>query len=322
VEEERFDLMADTYEFCALRLTEFCSANEKQTVHYLHLLHATTLWALNLFIQGSIVFVVWGASNDLERPWSDEVWEQSFGMTLKSAGEELLDAIRSGSKLDFDNSAKLLQKCDEQTGISTDLIYYIMIFIWLTNQMKEFKRVRDWWKMLWEVSPMTLERTTIVDTEKKVVQAMPIWLKVVLFIVVPFAKFVVFVPTTFVGFKFLALQTVAFAVVMKAVALQLVLSIDEMLIQSLALRTATKSISATKILHEKNDDNCGIKYWYDGVGALIYLIGICFFTFLGLEVYYSSLMFFRRSCRSYAAFALSTSSPTLNATKLFAEFLT
>jgi len=307
--EEHFDLAADTYDFFALRLLEFFSKSSKDTTQYLHLLHAFTLWSFNLFLQGCIVLVVWKGSDELEAPWSDAAWQDSFGMTLQEAGQTLLDAVKTGSEIKLDKSADLLKKCKVQTGISTDLIYYVMICIWLVNQFKEFKRCRDWWKCLWEVSPMTEERTTILDEEKKTVQCMPIWLKTLCFFVVPFVKFVVFLPTTFVGFKFLALQ--------------LVLSIDELLISALALRTASKRINVIKIRHMEQDDNCGIKYWYDGVGGLAYLTVICGLTFAGLEIYYGGLMFFRRSCRSYDAFlGQQAQSSSLNITKLFSEILT
>ncbi|CAE8630875.1 unnamed protein product [Polarella glacialis] len=191
-------------------------------------------------------------------------------MTLRGSGDLLRGAVQSSTASEHKG---LLAKCALQNQVPDVLLYYIMIFIWAVSQTKEFKRIRDWMRTIWSVRPLSLDRPYPMTEDKIIIHALSPCMKVIVFLANPLARSLLFIPVTFVGAKFLALQTVPFALVMKAVALQLVLNFDEMMVASLALRKAVAQLTRARFMTPCHERTC-IPYWYDGVGSMFFYIMI------------------------------------------------
>eukprot|EP00442_Polarella_glacialis_P046846 CAMPEP_0115148670 /NCGR_PEP_ID=MMETSP0227-20121206/64010_1 /TAXON_ID=89957 /ORGANISM="Polarella glacialis, Strain CCMP 1383" /LENGTH=365 /DNA_ID=CAMNT_0002558745 /DNA_START=31 /DNA_END=1126 /DNA_ORIENTATION=- len=277
-QEEPFELCEDVYDFFIFRLAEFWSRDGiPDSAPRLHLFHGALLYVTNLFVQGFVIYYVNIAANVEEAKWHDHSWTASFGMTLR------------GSVTASEHKG-LLAKCALQNQVPDVLLYYIMIFIWAVSQTKEFKRIRDWMRTIWSVRPLSLDRPYPMTEDKIIIHALSPCMKVIVFLANPLARSLLFIPVTFVGAKFLALQTVPFALVMKAVALQLVLNFDEMMVASLALRKAVAQLTRARFMTPCHERTC-IPYWYDGVGSMFFYIMIVLFVVGFLEGYYADLMY-------------------------------
>lgn len=305
--KESMAMDPDTYSLLVLRLAEQWSSTDSwwtPTVRWLHLFHALVLYFMNVVVQVLIVCFIWQASEDLVEKWDGAKFERKYNTTLSEAAEQL--ALSAKMRAPMGTTAldlSLLELCAEQLLVPHVALYYVMIFLWVIFQLKEFKKIRDWLTAMYNLPG------PVQDYDKPLVLAgdgdfscaicfMTCWQKAIVFLAVPAAKFAIVLPTTFIGAKFLALQTLPFALVMKAVGLQMILNIDDIFVSALALRVIVARLQKAKIEYPMPEASF-VFWWYDGVGSLCFLSSCIAFVCWLMQDYFADLTFLRTSCRVY-----------------------
>merc|ERR1712176_722053 len=125
-------------------------------------------------------------------------------------------------------------------------------------------------------------------------------IKIVSFVTIPLIQLIIWMVITCLGCRFLLIQASGAALVMKVVAMQIVLGIDEMIVSSIALHKVCQRLGKTRILLMKlNHGTLDRMYWFDGVGSVVFAlfnVGIVLFF---VDFLYGDLTHFRRACLAY-----------------------
>jgi hypothetical protein len=185
--------------------------------------------------------------------------------------------------------------------------HLLMIFIWLTKMSMEFddcfKRFKGCWR-----APLQDDVIVSIDpeTDKHTIVSMSSMLRVLCILLLCIPQFFIACVTSFVGVKFLTFALDMGSLIMKALSLGFIVTIDEVIYTVFAPKVFKKLLKDTKLWEDRNiwyadclsGENLGesLKGW---LGTLLWGAGILFFTFFLYEGPFHELMSFKKQCHEY-----------------------
>lgn len=241
-------------------------------------LHGTLLYGLNLVIQTGTVLFMLNMAHELEMKLYRFHFDHKYGMSLGDATREVEYAASSLNSTSLPailtplTSDGVLEVCAAEVDIPYRTIYWVMLFWWAMFMLKEFKYIRIQGRALWWVETRVDQRLPLV--EKRSLVRLDSWMRGMLIVAIPGLKITVASCLLYVGSKFLVLQTNPFSLVLKALAMQLVVNFDELMVGSLSSREAMEAFSKAHILFKLKTTELGFlkaSHWKNGLGGFAYL---------------------------------------------------
>jgi hypothetical protein len=260
-------------------------------------LHAFLLYGLNLAMQGCALIFLLGVAEDLERPWERNHFLNHYNVSTADAAVQMDTAVAYGRPDVV--LEEFVSLCRVQTQVPHPNIYIMMVFWWMAFMMKEIRAIERVFQAIWQLDTAADSSQKLMSEDGCII-ALTIWQKVVFMIVNPMVKSCIAFPLAYAGCKFLVLQTQPLSLIVKSLAMQLVLGLDDLLIASLASDRIQSQIKNMKFLrHGFEDEMLEKVHWHEGLGGLVYLaislaVVFCFFFFVFFD-----LMSFRNSCHAY-----------------------
>lgn len=233
----------DVYAFMATRFLEFLDPETRRlsSCPALRLLHAVLLYLVNAVVQVSLTYVLFLRTSDAKQDWIS--FEKSVDQSARDAAETVMRAATAGQNL----TEPFITMCTTQIESQKCIIfYYFMVFVWFARMTAEFQScVRDM-KYLSEIRTADLK---VVRTEKGevLIKAMAQWQKILLFCSSVLIRFFIAAVIMYSGGKFIILQTGTVTIIIKALAMQLVIGIDEMFFHSFVTLPNISSMKKMKM---------------------------------------------------------------------------
>jgi hypothetical protein len=273
--------------------------------HYSRLLSSVFLYLVNVLMQGSVIVFLIDITEMAENKWESHTFKSEYNMTLSRVSQELFAAVRQGSRnvtfhgelVPLEGHSSIFSLCEEQLHVKFILVYYVMIFWWVVFMIKELKTIRSWFAVLFCRS--VHGQSTVMDEDETLVRKTTRPVQILLILCGPVVKLCIAVPLTFVGAKFLLLQVSPLSLIMKVLALQLVIGLDDLLVSSLTTHTCHQELEQAKIHVVSRPAPTNAIQWDNGVGDVVWAILALLLTLLFTEILFGDIMQFRRACDAY-----------------------
>lgn len=288
------------------RLLLFWERTRMTTAIAMAFLHGTLLYGLNLTIQTGTVLFMLNMAQELEMKLYRVHFDRKYGMSLGDATRKIEYAMRGDNStalpaiLAPTTSDGVLEVCAAEVDIPFRTIYWVMLFWWAMFMLKEFKYIRIQGRALWWVETRVDQRLPLV--EKRSLVRLDSWMRGILILCIPGLKITVASCLLFVGAKFLVLQRNPFSLVLKALAMQLVVNFDELMVGSLSSREAMEAFSKSHILYKLKTTELGFlkaSHWKNGLGGFVFLAAAVLIVEGFVRGMFPDIFAFRDACLEF-----------------------
>jgi hypothetical protein len=307
------DLQEDTYSWLLLMLvkhwhTQDCDMDETSVLGEVtdtSLWHATFVWAFSVVLELCVVVFFWVANIELGAKVSDEYFQQKYHMGVHNAAEALQQAAADGVAY---TPPDILQACAQQAAwANMGWIYYVTLTFWLMTMVTEIKE--SVWIAIHIVGVQNKpaydengqrNRSSLLyeDAEHDQIVCLQTWHKGLLLFIVPAFRIVIGLVLTYTGAKYLILSTKVTEMVVKTVALQFVIKMDNVAAESLLTMGDLDELRRVKIRtnygHPHRDS-----VWDKGLGGMFYIAIIVSTMVVLTQVQYGDVLAFRSACGAY-----------------------
>jgi len=312
--EQAIDLHQDTYSWLLLTLVKHWQAqnnggHDDETdlaeVTYISLIHAVFVWAFSVLLELCVVVFFLAANLELGEKVQDAYFQQHYHMDLHRAAEALRKSAADGVAY---SPPDILQACVQQASwANMTWIYYVTLTFWLMTMVTEVKEAV--WVAIHIVGvnkkqPYTetgeINRSSLLyeDEDKGLIVRLQDWQKGFLLFVVPAFRVVISLVLTFSGAKYLILSTTVTDMVVKTVALQFVIKMDNVAAESLLTMGDMEELRKVKI-HTQYGHPHRDSLWDRGLGGMFYITLIALTLVLLTEFVYGDVFAFRYACGAY-----------------------
>lgn len=313
--EQRVDLHQDTYSWLMLTLVKHWQGQECHShdhpeldlseVTHVSLVHAILVWAVSIILAIAVIVFFKVANMNLGEAISDEHFQKMYHLTLGRASDALRAAAADGVP---HTPADLLEACATQAKWANMIwIYYVTLVFWLMTMVTEIKE--SVWLGLHIVGVRTKELYTMQgvpnmetlleeDDNKGIIRCLQSWQKGLLVFIVPAFRIVISMVLTYVGAEYLIMSTQVKEMVLKTVALQFVIKMDNNAADGLLTVGNIEELHKVKMLtaygHPHRDS-----LWDRGIGGIVYLLVISVMFVVLTDFVYADLFQFRYACSEY-----------------------
>lgn len=275
----------------------------------LNWLYSFLLQFVNVVLQLGITYILVLAVEHDEDHWETSYFQQTYGMTMSEV-VNLLEEV-PGPEDTSKVPKEIMEKCDFQTehGLRHLSFYYFMIFVWVTKMFAECVESFMIGVRIWSVQEpefgeeLTNEFSCFDEFDgEKIDKAkdksynvirMTKGLKIFLILFVACLRMFIAFSIGYAGMKFIMLQTSYAKVVLKALCMQWVITIDELLVKSFTSAATSTHLQAAKIVYRKA---VRPKSWEHGFGGpCLFLIGTSVVLIVVLSIF-GDLMELRSEC--------------------------
>mmetsp|Transcript_120198 Transcript_120198/g.256514 ORF Transcript_120198/g.256514 Transcript_120198/m.256514 type:complete len:341 (-) Transcript_120198:76-1098(-) len=289
-----FALEADTNGFIIRRLAEFKDRNIK--TNYFQLFYAILLYATNFVLQSSLTAFLLVAGAWMERPLTEPLFSQHHNMTMTKA----IDTLNSASEKHGASVPRaILETCKPTLDMVSLSAYHLLVFVWITNMMSEFKGIRRFTIAVLGVEAQTNPDEPLFSEDGKTIIRIDALLRWFIVLGVTGARLFIALPLMYAGIKFLMLQNSTMALIMKVLAMRMVVSIDSQLIDNLLSKQAHTEIAQTEVRYIPGQRSTTTQKFIDGTEGMVYFFLTLLVLIVVVVTRFSTLMAFRRSCRAY-----------------------
>jgi hypothetical protein len=331
--QQSVDLHLDTYSWLLLTLVKFWQGQEFEgatmvklksrsrtrvlafdgagtlglaEVTHLGLIHAVIVWAVSIILAICVIVFFEVANLTLAEGISDGFFEEKYHMTLGAAAQALSKSAASGVA---HSPADVLQACATQAKWSNMIwVYYVTITFWLMTMVTEIKEsvwlaihimgVENKKPYTNDGEPNGQSLIEEDDDYKGSIKCLQTWQKGTLIFIVPVFRIMISVVLTYVGAEYLIMSTEVSEMVLKTVALQFVIKMDNVAADGLLTLGNIEELHKVKLLtrygHPHRDSP-----WDRGMGGMVYLLVVgVMFTWL-TQLAYGDLFHFRYACGEY-----------------------
>jgi len=300
---------------------------------YTTVIYAIFLQIVNVLIQIGITYILLLDVEKEENSWESQSFQRNDNMTLNGAIELLstFASPKEDPNAADGIPSDIWEKCQHQTKHSLRHLsfYYFMIFVWVTRMFHEglsscmlamrilkvrtppagtdsyfdvTSRAED--KLAGVPKPKENKNRVGLDLSGKSVKTqksdtsfhivyLTVGMKVTLVLSVVFMRLLVAIMITYAGCKFIMLQCSYEKVVLKALCMQWVIQIDELLVKSFTTNACRTLIGKVKLRHEKFISQ---PWWEHAVGGpILFTLGSSGVLFVCLGLF-GPLMGFRSEC--------------------------
>lgn len=267
--------------------------------------HATFVWAFSIILELSVVVFFFVANLQLGHQVTDEYFQEKYHMGLHSAADALQKAAGDGVPI---TPPDILQACVQQASwANMTWIYYVTLTFWLMTMVTEIKE--SVWiaihiigvanRPAYDENGQRDQRPLLYeDAEEDQIVRLQTWHKGLILFIVPTFRILIALVLTYSGAKYLVLSTKVTDMVVKTVALQFVIKMDNVAAESLLTMGDLDELRRVKIRtyygHPHKDS-----LWDKGLGGIIY-VGLIASTLVVLtQVVYDDVLGFRYACGAY-----------------------
>jgi len=278
------------------------------TFTLLNFSHAFVLYVLAVALQLCVTMILLQNAERLESSWESHAFHQKYNVTMVEAAGLLDQAVDTNHpQLNCPNAVHgaLVKRCTEQLQVRYYFFYYIMIFIWIATMLSEFDNAFSLVKDLWHVDTSVVGDKNlsnfghIVENGKprRRIVNMTSCQKVVLIFLVPVIRIGVAMAITYSGCKFLMLQVSEMRIVLKALCMKFVITIDDLFLVGFSTKAARDRLKALK-LKTRRLDVLQKGFWYNAGGGFFHM-AVAFAGLSAVWFIFQDLMLFRKSCAAY-----------------------
>lgn len=306
VEKANFDdseLGQDAYGCLVLRLVEWWDPRDVTAYPLLATMHGVVLWSVNLLFQGSIALALLQLAENLETHWEPATFQEELNMTSHAAVALLEQARQAPDQARAEEivPAAVLEKCASAVG-ARKMFYAIMLFLWFSRNYGELEKACVQVHRLLAVQ--TRQGTEhILSADKHVIEKLEPWMKVVLIMVSPLTKLVITLAVAYAGIKFISMQHSEVPLILKALCMQFVVTIDELLFTLTTKRTQEfvkmARLRSVKVNKPEGKEDQKSNAWDSGLGGFAHLALSALVAVLVMKVLFRALFNFRVACNEY-----------------------
>jgi hypothetical protein len=318
--KQEVDLHVDTYSWLLLTLVKFWSRRRDEDhrdeddmdslalaeVTHLGLIHATFVWAGSIILAICVIVFFQVANMTLSVAISDDFFKEKYHLTLGAAAQALSSAAASGVA---HSPADVLQACSTQAAWSNMIwIYYVTLTFWLMTMVTEIKEsawlaihimgVENKKPYTDDGRPNGQPLIEEDDDYKGSIQRLQSWQKGFLLFIVPTFRVIISLVLTYVGAEYLIMSTEVKEMVLKTVALQFVIKMDNVAADGLLTLGNIEELHKVKMLtkygHPHRDSP-----WDRGIGGVVYLVVVGVMFMWMTKFAYGDLFHFRYACGEY-----------------------
>lgn len=296
--DEKYSGFADdTYAFMTVRLFQYWDVDDRALLHIasppLRLFHAFLIYILSAAFQISLTYVLYIRTDDARSEW--EVFERNSNQSLHDAAETLLHAASAGQNI----TEPMQSMCSTQIrGQEYIAFYYFMVFVWFSRMTAELQScVRNMRNIF---SVRTASSLEVVHTDKGeiLIKAYALWQKMILLCTAVLIRLIVGLGVMYCGGKFIILQTHTVTIIIKALAMLLVIGIDELFFNAFVTLPNKEDMKRMKIAIPVRKGSHR-ELWDDGLGGIFYVTFNLLSCFAFTCLLYGDFMSFRMACHAY-----------------------
>jgi len=282
-------------ESCGLTPTLPGEKGSKSVLHNIAMLSPPTfMYIANLVLQTGIVyaFVVRYVTPEEEK-------YELPGFDIELAVHCMSYAYEHGLPLVGNATDQLTQefaddvhkKCELQEVGEFSFIYVFMLFLWYATIIREAAASLFRAHQVGTVVERLEKDTAVVESNDIV--ALSTWMKVVLIVLVPVPKFLIAIAVGWYGSTLLMVQVDVLHIVTKALCLQLIMNVDEVLFKTLAPNVALDRVQNMKLKRHVHTTYHQWDLWLSSVVKSVFALGMALlFYFYGVP----HLTSFRNEC--------------------------
>lgn len=320
-EKTKVDVEEDSYTFLLMRLVQNWDGLASATFWMQHgeykgrfrllpraaLFHAWALYLLGAGIQVTITMLLLINSIDLTMKWRRFDFN---GSGLHAAARLIRDEVSDGSL-----PSALITECQGTRQVKQQACYIFVMVIWMARMVPEFRNAYRIGRHI-----MALEhrhddkRLPMLDFDGTTVLRLDSQLRLGLLVAIPLIRILVAVLVTYAGVEFLVVQEKTGDIVVKALCMQFVTDIDNMMLRAFSSDGARQQLKQTKLFVNMDRVplwNIDPDLWSSGVGGLTYIavtaIAIALLTgccglvgeFGDIGSVKVNMMYFRWQCQRY-----------------------
>lgn len=306
LQKQDIDLHQDTYSWLMLTLVKTWQSDsdyeEKKVEDVTHIgfLHGVAVYFLSIGLEGCIIVFFMIANRQLASTVEDSYFREHYHMDLGRAAELLRKHAADGVPY---TPPDLLEACKEQSAwVNMTWIYYVTLTFWLMTMVTEVKEA-VWLGIHILGVPTKPPRTAqgpnrpLLHEDVAIVR-LESWMKVVIFATIPALRLLVAFVLMYAGSTYLILSTHVTDMVIKTVALQFVLRIDDVAAQSLLTMGDMDELRKVKI-HTAWGHPARHSLWDRGLGGMFYIVFILTTLLVLVEGVYGNVFNFRYACGDY-----------------------
>lgn len=292
-------LAKDCYSLVFVSLVNGWNAQGNATLLCTKTIFSILLYCLSVSVQLIVIaFLLLSASR------TDVLDDNYFpNVTLKEATRVLNAHVASKSTAGMPSSfwadRGVLQQCAEQLHVRYNIFYYMVLVIWCSAMMSEYKSIVSW---IWNLYGMKerIQDEKLIDEKTKGIQYLDLWMKYVIHGLVTLPRVALATVVTYAGIKFLIPQTHVTTTVLNFLCLRFVMSIDSLLLDGLSPNGMLTRLQETT-LHTTSKKPKEDSLWDSGLGGFFYLATVLAVVFAITLLPYGDLMHFRDACHSFDA---------------------
>mmetsp|Transcript_4930 Transcript_4930/g.13783 ORF Transcript_4930/g.13783 Transcript_4930/m.13783 type:complete len:350 (+) Transcript_4930:91-1140(+) len=301
IPKEKYRLPCDIYGLLLLRLVELASVKERESpprAAKLKMFVAVMFYVVYCILAFGVMFFLMLVVSETMSRWEEDGFSDKHKKTMPEFTRMLHGMSRETSS---DVDPVIVSTCEELHHVPRAYIYHLMIFLWTMRMWIEFKSARDWAMnmSLIETRTAASSASPLMSKDGCWIERVDRWIKAIILVFVVLVKIVICVLTLHIGCCFLMLQNSGFGIVLKVIAMQIVLGIDEQIIESLALREACKQLQDTAMKLSRRSAMMQKVYWYDGVGGIVFTALAALVTYYYTAVRFKDFMELRAACHMY-----------------------
>jgi hypothetical protein len=289
----------NVYTLVMLRFTHWMDGHGFSSHPVLSLSHAVVLWSINLCLQGGICLALLSLADDMGEPWENSFFLRHYNTSIFDATSTLSMALDEPS-ITNEIHSDILEKCREAIGVPR-YFYFMLMFLWL---LRNFAEIEDAFLSFGQLCTIRRRRTwedrIFNDDDEEVIEMLDCWMVVVLIVFVPLTRLLISFLITYCGMKFILMQNNELTMILKALTMQFVTQIDEMLLALITSRcrdaVGSLKMRMSSLVADPGRYN---NLWDGGLGGLIYLGALGIAVYLILNVVFAGVCDFRRACSIY-----------------------
>jgi len=304
----------DTYSWLMLTLVKTWQGEEEARdessdmgdVTHIGLVHAIAAWAFSVGLEAMVVVFFLTANKELGAKVTNGYMQEHYNMDLGRAAEALRQAAASGQRYE---PPALLEACVQQNADHAHTmfwIYYVTLTFWLMTMVTEIKEAV--WLAIHIMGIHTKHPLTVTGEhnpkklfhEDVAIVRLETWMKGVLVMLIPFFKLGVALVLTYVGCSYLILSTNVTDMVIKTVALQFVIRMDDVAAESLLTMGDIDELRSVK-LHTAWGRPSRRSLWDRGLGGMFFIFIIAMSLLIMTTFIYGDVFSFRYACGEYHA---------------------
>lgn len=292
------DVWSNTF-LTIVRISDIPSTGQSghKSIKALWVLQSVLFWVTNLVLQ---IAIMWIVEIKAIQPELDKYRLPAFD-TIKAISA--LDTATAGHGFDALIPDKLNQKfvhdilvrCDKQQAKDVTVIYFMILFLWFARALNETFLSINFCLNVYYIHIRKNQREPMENQKEHLISQVDSKVKILSYIFVGIPKIGIACFLGYCGGQLLMSQFDVMHVVFKCICLQLIVSIDDLIIKGLATHGAIQRLKGTKIKFE----NFRTVHWDNWLGGFVKYAIV-----LGLSLYFYSfcgehLTPFRKSCARY-----------------------